>query len=146
MAVAVESNPGYAPQPASPAALRLSRHLVAADRRLPDELKAAYRELQAAKIGRKARLEGKVERIVPPSDEPTLEQKMAAAIAHAEPASPPSPAVTHIDKPTEEDIPDARATLERIRREHAAQREQEQRVRAQRGRREAARKPVFDDD
>jgi hypothetical protein len=30
-----------------------------------DEIKAAYRELQAAKLGRRARLKGTVERIIP---------------------------------------------------------------------------------
>jgi hypothetical protein len=35
-------------------------------RKNTDELKAAYRELQSAKVGRKARLKGTVEQIVPP--------------------------------------------------------------------------------
>ena len=33
-----------------------------------DELKAAYRELQAAKVGRRARLRGTVEEIIPDQD------------------------------------------------------------------------------
>jgi hypothetical protein len=34
-----------------------------------DEIKAAYRELQTAKVGRRARLKGTVERIIPAAPE-----------------------------------------------------------------------------
>jgi Initiator Rep protein, WH2/Initiator Replication protein, WH1 len=55
------------------------------------ELKAAHRELQSAKVGRRARLRGNVEQIVSPADElvPAIpehfEQAVAAAIVRSEP-------------------------------------------------------------
>jgi hypothetical protein len=57
-------------------------------RKNADELKAAYRELQAAKVGRKARIKGTVEQVVPP----LAMVADAAPETHASPpARPPTP-------------------------------------------------------
>jgi hypothetical protein len=93
-----------------------------------DQLKAAYRELQAAKVGRPARLKGTVERIAPALDQL---------------AGP-------VDKPAEAppEAPAAAAIIDRIRRESAARRERERREAAERQRCEEARRdaPIIDDD
>lgn len=74
------------------------------------------RELKRPKVGRMARLKGTVEQIMPAPD------RLAAPVDRpAAEASPKAPAtVAAADRPSTGDIPDPRATLERIRRESAA--------------------------
>lgn len=106
-----------------------------------DQLKATYRELQASKVGRKARLKGTVEQVVPPSDQ------LPAPGDRPVEAPPETPAAATIEPSTTE-VPDARATLDRARREYAARLERERREAAERQRREEARRdvPIIDDD
>jgi hypothetical protein len=110
-------------------------------RKNADELKAAYRELQASKIGRKARLKGTVERIAPALDQ------LAAPVDRPAEAPPEGVAAAVVEPPSRE-IPDPRATLDRIRRESTARLERERRGAAERRRREESRKdvPIIDDD
>jgi hypothetical protein len=106
-----------------------------------DEYRDTVRELQRSKLGRMARLKGTVEQIMPAPDQ------LAAPVDRPAEKPPEPPAtVAATDRPSTSDIPDPRATLDRMRRQHAEKMEQERRQAAERQRREEANKPLFHDD
>lgn len=102
-------------------------------RKNADELKAAYRELQASKIGRKARFKGTVEQVMPAPDQ------LAAPVGQVSPTAP----TDQTDRPSP-GVPDPRATLDRMRQEQAAKIERERLEAAERQRRREWKNPFSD--